>query len=1253
MPHRTAPPVVIRPPDDLLARHPHLRGQARHLSIAYRHRQVVTDDHLRLVGESLWRALDLDAQFDRAVEAAKPDILPLILQTCQPALQALPWETLHHPRLGFLGREKGFTLSRQWSAAPAVERPLPPGPLRVLLFSSLPEDLDAEKERLDRETEREALLEAFLPLIQDGLVQFESPDEGSFDDFKKFLNQRLGFHLVILSGHGRFQSRELEGLPGQSFFLFENDHGGSDPVEGAKIAAAFQGTGVRAVVLSACQSGHPEPNDLTTSLAGRLVELGLPYVIGMTESIFDQAGIRFARALCDALAARERIDLALQQARAAIGEGFVGGPPRQPEDHGATELTFGQWCLPALHARESRQELISWQFNPQPVSPTVPLTRSCSGMPIPTHYIGRKRQLREVHQLLAAPKTRRLLLTGVGGQGKTALAGTLALRLVRQGWHLVAWSARQPETWDGFITELKYGLDDTHRDTVDRRWADCKTPQDHAQLLLDALQDQSQGKLLVFLDNLETVQDAQGQVTHPRVAAWLDYFAALRALPQATGFPILLLTSRRMIPSLREQFHHYPLPRPTYGDFLRFTRELGLGRGEPKLWRRAYAALGGNFKGLQLFAGVRELGASEEDFLARLEATQEELNAYAAIREIVELLTPPQRALLTRLRAYETAVIEDGVKAIAPSPTDLSPASSSPPSPTDLSVAPSSPPSPPASGGEGRGEGGAPRSSVRPTTSANLPSPSDGVGSHSSTDPLPCLFRLVDLSLVEPGWNAGLGLTDYSLSPLLAEWLAQHDPPLPKEVRVRAAAYQLYVMRHLHPVIDQALVAHRALVRAEQFEPAHDLVLRILVRYFQLRGLNRALVNEWLPPLLRSQNTKTRAAALGSLGFSYHALGEYEKALAYMEKTLALRREIGDKQGEGTTLNNLSQIYDARGDYDTALDYLKQSLAISREIGDKQGEGTTLNNLSQIHKARGDYATALDYLKQSLAIQREIGDKKGEGATLNNLSTIAHARGDYDTALDYLKQSLAIRREIGDKKGESVTLNNISTIAQARGEYDVALEYSKQDLAICREIGDKQGEGTTLNNLSTIAHARGDYDTALDYLKQSLAIRREIGDKQGEGTTLNNLSAIAHARGDYATALDYLKQSLAIRREIGDKQGEGVTLNNLSQIYKARGDYATALDYLKQALAIRREIGDAAGLCTTLFNMGHLHAQKQDMPAAMSAWVQAYVLARKIGSAQALQALEGLAKHNGLPGLSFWEQLASKMGPANAPPAVE
>ncbi|RIV21204.1 tetratricopeptide repeat protein [Fibrisoma montanum] len=310
------------------------------------------------------------------------------------------------------------------------------------------------------------------------------------------------------------------------------------------------------------------------------------------------------------------------------------------------------------------------------------------------------------------------------------------------------------------------------------------------------------------------------------------------------------------------------------------------------------------------------------------------------------------------------------------------------------------------------------------------------------------------------------------------------------------------------------------------------------------------------------------------IGNLYYQLSQFSEALPYLEQSLKLARQIGDRAGEGTTLNNISQIYDAKGDYETALHYLEQSLSIRQQIGDRAGEGTTLNNISQIYDAKGDYETALHYLEQSLSIQQQIGDRAGEGATLNNISQIYTVKGDYETALHYLEQSLSIQQQIGDRKGEGTTLNNISQIYDAKGDYETALHYLEQSLSIRQQIGDRAGEGTTLNNISQIYDAKGDYETALHYLEQSLSIQQQIGDRAGEGATLNNISQIYDAKGDYETALHYLEQSLSIQQQIGDRKGEATVLHNLGAIYYEQfADVQKAVPLLEKSRSLFTQIG--------------------------------------------------------------------------------
>jgi CHAT domain-containing protein len=218
------------------------------------------------MGEMLWQALDITADFEAARQQVGTAVLPILIESSVAAIQRLPWETLYHPTDGFLGKSPAFTLCRQIPGHSFERQPLQPGPLRVLLFTSLPDDLDAEKARLDVEEEQAQVLEALTPLIKKGVVQLEMPDDGRFATLQSLLKERQP-HLVFISGHGKFIeapanphflkqiSTDMAGPP-YAVFQFEDDWGASHFVAEDKIAAAFIGTQVHCVVLSACESGR-------------------------------------------------------------------------------------------------------------------------------------------------------------------------------------------------------------------------------------------------------------------------------------------------------------------------------------------------------------------------------------------------------------------------------------------------------------------------------------------------------------------------------------------------------------------------------------------------------------------------------------------------------------------------------------------------------------------------------------------------------------------------------------------------------------------------------------------------------------------------------------------------------------------------------------------------------------------------------------------------------------------------------------
>jgi hypothetical protein len=357
-------PFVIEPPDDFVGKHPELRRLSQALRHKYADRIVVAEQDLQVMGQALWQALGVQADFETAHNGAGMAILPLVFQSGAAEVHALPWETLYHPTHGFLGKHPGFTLTRRMGSPKPSTIPLSKGPLRVLLFTSLPEDVHPETGRLNVEEEQIQVQEALLPWIAKGLVQLEMPDDGRFSTLEELLKS-FEPQVLYLSGHGRFHHEPHTGEAPYGEFLFESEAGDGEAVREEAIGRALVGTSVQLIVLSACESGKAASEALTNGLAQRLSAQGVAHVIGMRETVLDSAGIQFAHALCDALAQRERVDTAMQAGRIAIEKPLKGIMRRDTGAGALDELSLGQWCLPTLLSPNPAQPLIDWDFKPE------------------------------------------------------------------------------------------------------------------------------------------------------------------------------------------------------------------------------------------------------------------------------------------------------------------------------------------------------------------------------------------------------------------------------------------------------------------------------------------------------------------------------------------------------------------------------------------------------------------------------------------------------------------------------------------------------------------------------------------------------------------------------------------------------------------------------------------------------------------------------------------------------------------------
>lgn len=147
-------------------------------------------------------------------------------------------------------------------------------------------------------------------------------------------------------------------------------------------------------------------------------------------------------------------------------------------------------------------------------------------------------------------------------------------------------------------------------------------------------------------------------------------------------------------------------------------------------------------------------------------------------------------------------------------------------------------------------------------------------------------------------------------------------------------------------------------------------------------------------------------------GFVAFGLNDPGESRRLYEKALAIERKLENQSkvariliSMGVTSGELS---------DTSIETSKEGLALAREIGDKSETARGLNVIGEIHRMQGDYVAAKQVYEEALAITREIGHRLREAMILANLALVAFNLDDFAQAKARLLESYRLALEIDD-----------------------------------------------------------------------------------------------------------------------------------------------------------------------------------------------------------------------------------------------
>ncbi|MDG4816135.1 CHAT domain-containing protein [Micromonospora sp. WMMD956] len=355
--------------------------------------------------------------------------------TAEQRLRHLPWELLAREGafLTVAGRAPLLPVRAVGTHA-ALTGVVTPGnrPLRVLFMATSPEGVEPV---LNFEAEEAAILAATRRTGTDLVVEESGTLEGL-----RFLTRDYGpgyFDVLHLSGHATTAG-------GEPVFVVEDEFGGVARATADQLAQAMQGHWPRLVFVSGCLTADAPDGGVFPSMSESLVQAGAPAVLGWALPVGDVSATDFAAALYRALADGQPLDRAVVEARRDLFHDKQSSYWHLLRVY-ADRSPLAAMVTP-LHTK-GRKRLQVRPADQQFLDPQTQLSRVASR----AEFVGRRRVIQRCLRVLRQPAdtpgaAQGLLLTGMGGLGKSSLASRLLERM----------PTHQRAVWFGRVDAIKF-----------------------------------------------------------------------------------------------------------------------------------------------------------------------------------------------------------------------------------------------------------------------------------------------------------------------------------------------------------------------------------------------------------------------------------------------------------------------------------------------------------------------------------------------------------------------------------------------------------------------------------------------------------------------------------------------------------------------------------------------------------------------------------------------------------------------------
>jgi CHAT domain-containing protein/lipoprotein NlpI len=284
-----------------------------------------------------------------------------------------------------------------------------------------------------------------------------------------------------------------------------------------------------------------------------------------------------------------------------------------------------------------------------------------------------------------------------------------------------------------------------------------------------------------------------------------------------------------------------------------------------------------------------------------------------------------------------------------------------------------------------------------------------------------------------------------------------------------------------------------------------------LLDAYRYAGQLRLAAGDFETSLELSRELLRRADALADpvyRGFACNALGnaslrlaDYANGAGYYLDALATQRQLGDRQGQWSTLNGLGVLYDSLGVSARARAFYSEALTLAQGLENPRWKATSLHNLGVWHARQGQWSEARRNYMRALAIRTQLKDPREVAYTQAEIG-ISYVRQQRPAeGLRALEEAERGAAAVEDGYLRAVVQTALAEASERHATEAEAGERYSQALQLAERLHQRELIWRAQRGLGAVRLRQGRLEEALEHYVQAVdtieGIRQQLQDESG------------------------------------------------------------------------------------------------------------------------------------------------------------